>query len=756
MKLLKSLAAVLTTATMLVSGTSIPSAFSEGKKAESVIGDVSGNGMFDAFDVSLFQKWLLSKPEAKLSNWKNADMNGDSKLNSVDLTLMKKALIDSGKKITMNSSDEGENWKYENGVLTVSDEGGTVKPNSDWILYKDIVWSIVIESGAEMIDEYAFSDFTNLKQVTFPDTIRVISKGAFSGCTELLSVIMPEGTREIESNAFASCTDLGIVCLPESIEMVALDAFSDVDNLKIFGSSEYAEKISDAMKIEYVPYSVKIHGDSIADYTCFNSWEAKIWGDDNGSVSKEDGVLTLTADNSYITAFCSDIIDDSHIGKDVKILIEAESEDKEILDHIYGGYVVTEPFNDLNSEQGKVISCEEKDGVYKAVIEIDTKLEYTNSFYCQLRLGKNTDSVTGTVKIRSHSMTATPIENYQEFDDSKWHVKRWGDDNGDVQFENGDMIISADDSYITAYSNNIYDFTNRDVQLYKTKITVQSEDEELLDHIYLGYVCVYDGAENDFTNDRGIVISKEKKGNIYEAVITSENQVMNDNFFLQLRLGRASDHVSGKIIVKNLVTEYDKDYAEVKLGKDDDVLGITEIIPKTINSCNFSINNLSDRSYLISELAMLYRFREGLEEASEKNDRQIGRRYIQLFTMPKDYYMWQGVLGYGTPAAYNGYSSETSDNYIYAIRTQAIGFGEYHEMSHSYRCDLFNDNFYHNRDDDEVNFRTFISREKNEYSGKIPINDGALMMYNDVAYEINSSEKNYYICNNTNTMDTYY
>lgn len=756
MKLLKSLAAVLTTATMLMSGTSIPSAFSEGEKEKLIIGDVSGNGIFDAFDVSMFQKWLLSMPEAEFSNWKNADFNGDSKLNSFDLALMKKALIDSGKKITMNSSDEGENWKYENGVLTVSDEGGIVKPNSDWNLYKDIVWSIVIESGAEMIAENAFSNFTNLKQVTFPDTLKVISKGAFSECTELLSVTLPEGTEIIERNAFASCRDLGIVCLPESIELIAVNAFSDVDNLKIFGCSEYAEKICDAMKIEYVPYSIKTYGDSIAEYICFNDWKEKIWGDDNGFVSHVSGELELTADNSYITAFCSDIIDDSHIGKDVKILIEAESKDKEILNHIYGGYVVTKPFNDLNYEQGKVISCEEDKGVYKAVIEIDTKLEYTNSFYCQLRLGKNTDSVTGTVKFRSFSMTANTIESYQEFDDSEWHAKRWGDDNGDVQFENGDMIISADDSYITAYSDKICDFTDKDLKIYSSKITVQSEDEELLDHIYFGNVYINEDSEDDTNYYNYSAVSKEKKGDMYEAVFLIEHRLLDEKLFQQIRLGRNDDHVTGKIIVKSIVTEYEKGYNEIKIGNDDDILGITEFIPKTVKDRNFDINNPSDRSYAVSALAMLYRFREGLEETCGHSDEFIGRRFIIYNKESLSYYMCQSVVGKNTVAAYNEYSADSVGNVIDTIRTQAIGFGEYHEMSHSYSNRIFHDKFYHNADDSAVNFRTFISREMSEYSGKLPINDGTLMMYNDIAYEINSSEKNYFICNNTNTMDTYY
>jgi hypothetical protein len=61
---------------------------------DSVIGDVNADGEFSIADIVLFQKWLLASPDAKLENWRNADLCGDGKLNVFDLCLMKRELFE--------------------------------------------------------------------------------------------------------------------------------------------------------------------------------------------------------------------------------------------------------------------------------------------------------------------------------------------------------------------------------------------------------------------------------------------------------------------------------------------------------------------------------------------------------------------------------------------------------------------------------------------------------------------------------------
>ena len=58
-----------------------------------VHGDANHDGVFNMADIVTLQKWLMNVPETKMFNWKMADFNQDEKLNAIDLTLMKRALI---------------------------------------------------------------------------------------------------------------------------------------------------------------------------------------------------------------------------------------------------------------------------------------------------------------------------------------------------------------------------------------------------------------------------------------------------------------------------------------------------------------------------------------------------------------------------------------------------------------------------------------------------------------------------------------
>ena len=61
-------------------------------------GDANADGTFSIADAVLLQKWLLASPDTSLANWKAADFNKDNKINAIDFTLMKRALIEAVKK----------------------------------------------------------------------------------------------------------------------------------------------------------------------------------------------------------------------------------------------------------------------------------------------------------------------------------------------------------------------------------------------------------------------------------------------------------------------------------------------------------------------------------------------------------------------------------------------------------------------------------------------------------------------------------
>ncbi len=58
-----------------------------------VLGDVNADGVFSRLDVIALQEWLICAPYASLAHWAAGDLSGDGRLDSTDLSLMKRALI---------------------------------------------------------------------------------------------------------------------------------------------------------------------------------------------------------------------------------------------------------------------------------------------------------------------------------------------------------------------------------------------------------------------------------------------------------------------------------------------------------------------------------------------------------------------------------------------------------------------------------------------------------------------------------------
>ena len=60
-------------------------------------GDINSDGELNISDVLLLQKWLLAAPDAKLTNWKAADLCKDDTIDVFDLIQLKKALLSANK-----------------------------------------------------------------------------------------------------------------------------------------------------------------------------------------------------------------------------------------------------------------------------------------------------------------------------------------------------------------------------------------------------------------------------------------------------------------------------------------------------------------------------------------------------------------------------------------------------------------------------------------------------------------------------------
>lgn len=89
----------------------------------------------------------------------------------------------------------------------------------------------LILNGTSIIGARAFKDHTNVTDIEFPESLKIIEEEAFSN-TGLKSLIIPDNVKHIECMAFSDCNNLKSVQLYSGIEYIEEDAFESCWELK--------------------------------------------------------------------------------------------------------------------------------------------------------------------------------------------------------------------------------------------------------------------------------------------------------------------------------------------------------------------------------------------------------------------------------------------------------------------------------------------------------------------------------------------
>ena len=99
--------------------------------------------------------------------------------------------------------------------------------------------TLVIEAdlGATGLKGFAFSQCSNLKQVTLPSSLTVIPERCFKQCTSLTEFIFPSNLQEIGSCAFWKCTGLLSIDIPASVTVISDKVFEECTALKTVRSA---------------------------------------------------------------------------------------------------------------------------------------------------------------------------------------------------------------------------------------------------------------------------------------------------------------------------------------------------------------------------------------------------------------------------------------------------------------------------------------------------------------------------------------
>ena len=184
-------------------------------------------------------------------------------VNSNEIAFNDKELIELEKKVMVKKRN----------VLS----GLTIKDNCI-IRYDGSETDIIIpdDSGANCINDYAFSKNNVIENIVVPSSVKKIKKGSFEFCNKLKEATIDDGVIEIEEEAFQSCKNLCRVDLPNSLTYIASRIFANCEKIKSIRIPEGVEIIKSnafncCSNLESISFPSSLKEiDEYAFYNCFN------------------------------------------------------------------------------------------------------------------------------------------------------------------------------------------------------------------------------------------------------------------------------------------------------------------------------------------------------------------------------------------------------------------------------------------------------------------------------------------------------
>lgn len=137
-----------------------------------------------------------------------------------------------------------------------------------------IATKIELPSSIIRIDDEAFSQCENLKEIIFPENLEKlgdtstysdmdgkVTNGVFNGCINLEDVTLPDNLETIGGGSFANCTALRYVGFPKNLKSICFGAFDRCTNLESISLPQNLEILSgfsrcDALTSISIPNSV--------------------------------------------------------------------------------------------------------------------------------------------------------------------------------------------------------------------------------------------------------------------------------------------------------------------------------------------------------------------------------------------------------------------------------------------------------------------------------------------------------------------
>lgn len=118
------------------------------------------------------------------------------------------------------------------------------------------VKSVVIPDTVRHIGSKAFLECKKLDEIKMSRNVKFIGSAAFKNCNLLKSIELPEGVLQIGNEAFCGCKNLHEIIIPSTVAQIGKNAFDDCDGIKILcKEGSLAEKSLKKAKISYNVFS---------------------------------------------------------------------------------------------------------------------------------------------------------------------------------------------------------------------------------------------------------------------------------------------------------------------------------------------------------------------------------------------------------------------------------------------------------------------------------------------------------------------
>lgn len=194
-------------------------------------------------------------------------------------------------------NENNEIYSTKDGVLLGDDEQLFVcyppaKPDTEYAVPDGV---IALKTGA-------FATCTNLKKITFPDTLEMMDAYCFAECTSLNNVVIPDRVSELSPFNFTGCTSLTDIKLNDDMHTIGNGAFYACTSLDSITFPKYIIEIgqcaftSTAFTEIEVPSTVQKIGYSAFGYTT----------DQQGQIIPMDSFTVKGLTGSMAQAYCGE------------------------------------------------------------------------------------------------------------------------------------------------------------------------------------------------------------------------------------------------------------------------------------------------------------------------------------------------------------------------------------------------------------------------------------------------------------------